>query len=278
MPSKKETSSPSAAPSSSEQQRRSGAAPHELSVRRGRVRDALAALGNVEAVLRSRRHAPAPDELDELRRALAWLREAFAASAHEAPDGQRAARETLEAFAAERVSLVESALATPSAPDPDRLAAAAVDLDAAAGLLELAERAVEGAAVEVSIATLAEQALQLSWTMRAHGALGVHVIPSETDCSVSCDPQVIARVLAIAVSAVHERAAAVTVRTHVEDGAGVIEVAGRAPDDLGGALMQTRLVRRVAPTDAVVVAAARAAGITVAVEDERVLVRCPRLA
>lgn len=267
-------------PASSDQKRTSGHAPksHEVSVRRGRVRDALATLANLDAVLRTRSRVPAPDEIDELRRGLEWLREAFAAAALEADEDQRVARAALDAFASERVAAVQDALRDPAAEGvSEQLARAAANLDAASGLLELAERAAEAAPVEVSVATLAEQALQLAWAIRSHGAASVHVRASEGDCSVSCDPHVVARVLAIAVAAVREVSPAVVVRTHVEDDAGVIEVTGFASQDRGAAITQTRVVTRIGPTQAILVAAAHTAGLDLVVEPGRVIVRCPRV-
>jgi hypothetical protein len=236
------------------------------------VRDALAALGNVEAMVRSRRGAPLDDEIAELRQGLAWIRDAFTEESTE--EDQRDVRATLAAFAEERVRTVEAAL---DHDDDGKLAAAAADLDAAAGLLELIERASEGPLTEVSVATLAEQALHLAWTIRSHGAFGVHVRASDSDCSVSCDPHVVARVLAIAVTTVRDVTPAVVVRTHVEDDAGVIEVTAYTPNDAGSRVMQTRLAPRIAPTEAVFAAAARAAGIGLVIEEGRILLRCPRV-
>lgn len=279
MASKKASSHPSSVPASAERARASTQAPtsRETSARRGQVRDALATLGNLEAVLRSRSRVPGADEIEELRRGLGWLREAFAAALLESSAEQRAAREALDAFAAERIAAVEAALGgAPDASTVALLARAVVELDAAAGLLELAERAADAAPVEVSVATLAEQALQLAWANRSQGAVGVHVRAPDGDCSVSCDPHVVARVLAIAVATVRDVSPAVVVRTHVEPDAGVIEVTAYTAADAGAAVTQTRLVARVAPTAEVLAAAARSAGLGLVVEAGRVLVRCPR--
>ncbi len=276
MASKKADTPHETTPPSAERSRSSGAAPrsHEVTARRGRVRDALAALGNLETVLRSSARVLGGEELDELRRGLSWVRESFTAATLEADGDQRAARVELEKFAASRVGEIEAAL---DAPNADAISRARRDLEAAAGLLELAERSTEGAQVDVSVATLAEQALHLAWTIRSYGALAVHVLPCEGDCSVSCDPHVVARVLAIAVTLVREAAGAVVVRTHVEDDAGVIEVTRYASEDLAARVMQTRVAPLVAPTDVVVAAAARAAGIQLVIAPARVLVRCPRV-
>lgn len=281
MASKKADSPHETTPPSAERSRSSGAAPrsHEITARRGRVRDALAALGNLETVLRSRAHVLGAEELDELRRGLTWVRESFTAATLEGEGDQRAARAELEAFAATHVAAIEAALVeTPRTSNADVISRATRELEAAAGLLELAERSTEGAQVDVSVATLAEQALHLAWTVRSYGALGVHVKPCEGDCSVSCDPHVVARVLAIAVAIVRESAGAVVVRTHVEEDAGVIEVTRYSSDDLSARVMQTRVAPHTGPTDAVVAAAARSAGIQLVIEPARVLVRCPRVA
>jgi len=247
-------------------------------VRRGQVRDALATLGNLQAVMRSHSRVPGAEEIDELRRGLAWLHDAFAAAVAEASPDQHAARSALETFATERVVMIESALGNPNDDGvADVLAAVGSELDAAAALLELVERAAEATPVEVSVATLAEQALQLAWAIRSHSAVSVHVRASLEDCSVSCDPHVVARVLAIAVAEVRDVSPAVVVRTHVEEDAGVIEVTGYTAEDVGAAVKQTRLVVRIQPTDAVLAAAAQSAGLGLVVERGRVLVRCPRV-
>ncbi len=278
MASKKETS-PSTAPSSTERIRSSGTGLRsiEATARRGRVRDALAALGNVEAMLRSRSADGIGAEVEELRRGMQSLFEAFEVAVLEASDEQRAARSALCAFAADRIRTVEAVLRDPSAPGvATSLAAVALDLDTAAGLLELAERAAEFAPVEVSVATLAEQALHLAWSLRSHSAVSVRVRSSVGDCSVSCDPHVVARALAIAVAIVRETSREVLVTTRVEDAFGVIEVsAAEATDE--ARVMQTRILPRIGPTDAVLATASLAAGIALDIEPGRILLRCPRV-
>jgi hypothetical protein len=265
-------------PPSAAGKRASVAALNEGAARRGRVRDALAALGNVEAMLRSRSGVAIDAEVDELRRGLHALHEAFEAAALEASDDQREARRALEAFAAGRIRAVERALADLNALDvPSSLATIGVDLDTAAGLLELTERASDGVPVEVSVANLAEQALHLAWTLRSHKESTISIRSTIGDCSVACDPHVVARVLAVAVAMVREMHEDVVVRTRVDDDAGVIEVTGITAEDETARMMQTRLLPRIAPTDAVLAAAVRAAGITLAVEPGRILLRCPRV-
>jgi len=208
------------------------------------------------------------------------MRESFTAATAESEGDVRSARSELESYALARIAEVETVLgATLTA---DAIAKSARDLEAAAALLELSERSTENAQVDVSVATLAEQALHLAWTFRSYGAQGVHVRASEADCSVSCDPHVIARVLAIAVTRVRASApergpVAVVVRTHVEDDAGVIEVARYSSEDLSARVVQTRVATHVAPTDAIVAAAAHAANLGLVVEASRVLIRCPRV-
>jgi hypothetical protein len=250
----KKDTSPSVAPISGARTRAS-----EITARRGLVRDALAVIANVESMLRSKRESSFDDELGL---ALEGLRAAFAP----APDA-------LRAFAGARVDSMDAAIAS---RDPDAIRKAANDLETAAGLLELIERAAEPGALEVSCATLAEQALQLAWSIRSQSAFGVHVRAAAADCSVTCDPHVVARMLAMAISAVHEVTPAVVVRTLVEDGAGVIEVTALSDDDAGARVMQTRLIPRIAESDALLTTAAKAAGIGLVVEQGRILLRCPR--
>ncbi len=115
----------------------------------GKVRDALAALGNLETVLRGGA-APSLGEgvIPELRQGIEWLREAFRrANAPASGDASRSeAMRALESYAAVRLDGLDVAL--------DRLLEAPADelietvshlsgeLDAAAGLLDLAERSL----------------------------------------------------------------------------------------------------------------------------------------
>jgi hypothetical protein len=226
------------------------------------VRDALAVISNVEAMLRSSR-ASIDDEVAELRLALEGLREALAM----APDA-------LRRFAESRIANVESAV---TARDADAMERAGAELETAAGLLELIERAGDGGSLEVSCATLAEQALQLAWSVRSHGAFQVRVRAAAADCSVACDPHVVARMLAMAISAVRESTPDIVVRTHVEDGAGVIEVTAATAEDAGARVMQARPVARIPESDVLLAAAASAAGIGLHAEPGRILLRCPRV-
>lgn len=257
MPSDKKDTSPSTAPSSATRARAS-----EITARRGRVRDALAVIANVEAMLRSSR-ASIDDEVAELRLALDGLRETLAT----APDA-------LRGFSESRIVVVETAVV---ARDADGMGRAAAELETAAGLLELIELAGDGGALEVSCATLAEQALQLAWSVRSHGAFPVRVRAADADCSVACDPHVVARMLAMAISSVREITPDVVVRTHVEDDAGVIEVTGATAEDAGARVMQARPVARIPESDALLAAAASAAGIGLHAEPGRILLRCPRV-
>jgi len=254
----KKDTSPSTAPSSATRARSS-----EITARRGRVRDALAVISNVEAMLRSSSRASIDDELEELQKALDGMHEALATAPAE-----------LRRFAASRIAVIEAAAAAHSAT---AMGHAAAELEAAAGLLELIERAGDGGGLEVSCATLAEQALQLAWSVRSHGAFPVRVRAADADCSVACDPHVVAQMLAMAISTVHETAPDVVVRTHVEDDAGVIEVTAATADDAGARVMQARPVARIPESDALLAAAAAAANIGLRAEPGRILLRCPRV-
>ncbi|HEY2370273.1 MAG TPA: hypothetical protein VGH87_27945 [Polyangiaceae bacterium] len=219
-------------------------------------------IANVEAMLRSS-HASIDDELGELRNALEGLQAALATAPAE-----------LGRFVASRIGVVEAAASARSA---DAMARAAAELETAAGLVELIDRANDHGSLEVSCATLAEQALQLAWSVRSHGVFPVRVRAAAADCSVACDPHVVAQMLAMAISAVREHTPDVVVRTHVEDDAGVIEVTAATPEDAGARVMQARPVARIPESDALLAAAASAAGIGFHAEPGRILLRCPRV-
>jgi hypothetical protein len=283
--SKKESSIKTSPPASSERKRKSGTPqPNEAAARRGRVRDALAAVGSFAAVVASPPESgrAAQVDLEELRAALSSLREAFSASMLEAEGEQRAARKVLEAFAAERVNTIEALATRPD--DLETLERAGKDLEIAAELLELVERSADAAVTQVSVATLAEQALRLAWTIRSREAMNVHIRPAAEDCSVSCDPHVVSRALAIALALVRETSphstSGVVVHTYVEADAGVLEVTslslGETTADAETPIVQARLLPRIDATDAVLRAATTASGIGLVIEPGRVVLRCPR--
>jgi hypothetical protein len=257
-------------------------------VRRGRVRDAVVAIASGASVFRLRGRA----DLGELHVALSSLREVFVEGYADTAvtDDQREALALLAVFAAERIGVIERAIdgsalgatsQTSTVDNPtDGTAAiierAGAELDEAAGLLELVERSTENARTQVGVATLAEQALRLAWAIRAQSTINVHVLPAVEDCSVSCDPHVVARALAIAIATVRGSAQTIVVKTHVEADAGVLEVTGATDGDEGAPIIQTRLVQMTTATEAILKVAAAAAGLGLAIEPGRVLIRCPR--
>ncbi len=116
----------------------------------------------------------------------------------------------------------------------------------------------------------------MAWTIRPHGVTNVSVRPVTADCSVQCDPHIATRLLAIAVSIVREQGGEVVVGTRVGETEAVIEVMPASTPDPHDAVVQTKLVRHIEPTEAVAHAAARAAGIELRVEPLRVELRLPR--
>src|SRR5258706_8007603 len=140
-----------------------------------------------------------------------------------------------------------------------------VDLDAAAELLDLAERAEHAAPNELSLDGLARSSLQA----QPHGEreVLVRLVREGGECLMATDAHVLRRLLAFAVARAHAFGADhVTIRAACAETHATIEVSGSSPGDSGLASIPMRLVRRIDPTDAVVQAAARAAGIGILVD------------
>ena len=200
----------------------------------GAARDALAAVHNLEALLRG---ASVPyrtilDLLPELRASAGILREAFEA-AH-AGDATTAA---VGAYGGLQVDEFGHLLdATANAPeDRDALARRAHlladELESSADLLALLERASAPVPTEVSLNLIVRETARTLSTGRG-SELVVRFDEASPDCAVTTDPYAVGPLLSIAVARVH--------------GAGVAEIAVRARCSAPNA---TLLVEAAGPGD-----------------------------
>ncbi len=247
----------------------------------GRTRDALAAVHNLETLLRSPRVGASTLAalLPELVGSCVVLRAAF--------DGAESlARTELAAYANERLLVLEHALNEAGAGGLETRARLALEqvvssvlseLDAAVDLLDLSERAHGASVGELSLAELTRAALGMvgSSPPSAEGVL-VRVDTEDAACVVLADPHVVARVLGGAI--VRVRAAGVrdiVVRARCEARAVTLTVAPAPADGATGSPVTTRVMRRIPPTDAILEDAVTAIGGRLAAGERSVVLSFP---
>lgn len=266
----------------------------------GPARDAVTSIHNLETLLKSPRVAMKvlASVLPEFLASVSLLREAFGGmganvpppASGRSPDPKPRtpeatdARATLCAFTLGRLDALEAAMNHATTNELDargRLALeqvvtrVSVDLDAAAELLDLAERAEHAAPNELSLDGLARSSVAA--LPRGEREVLVRVVRNGDDCLMLTDAHVLRRLLAFAVARTHAFGADhVTIRALCAPSHATIDVRASNPGDSGLASIPMRLVRRIDPTDAIVQAAARAAGIGIHVDGGAVTFTIPK--
>jgi len=241
----------------------------------GAVRDAITAIHNLEALLKSPRVGTRvlAGVLHEFLEGVNVLRGAFTQSAAEARSEATArARKMLAEFARDRLDELERTMQRAMTSDFDargRLALeqvvtrVSIDLDAAAELLDLSDRAEHAMETEILLAELAKVSL------RGGGYGTDREIPVRLDqrgegCLLRVDPHVCKRLVAFAIARVHAAGAPeVSLRVRCAVDVAHIEIASTAPSERALAPTPLRLVRRIEPTDPVVEAAALAVALVI---------------
>jgi hypothetical protein len=242
------------APPSGQARRSSARAPSTW----GAVRDALAAVFNLEALLRN---ASVPlktvlDVLPEIHSSAALLREAFEVRA-----GADMAVADVGAHGRLRLGDLDAVLVAIAAGDDRpgltaRVGAAADELEASAELLALLDRAGKASVTEVGLDLVAREAGRLSTASRGR-VLRVRFDEASPDPLVTADPFVLGSLLSLAVACVHHGGVeAIVVRAQLAPEAGFL-IERAAPADEGLPSLAMRVMPWVPPTEA----AARAVGV-----------------
>jgi hypothetical protein len=274
----------------------SGRTPAEF-VAWGPVRDAMTSIHNLETLLKSPRVANKvlagvlPDFMASvtlLRGSFAPLADATLPPRGSAPkirsDEASAARAALSAFTLTRLDELDAAMRAATSGDLDArlrlgleqvVARVSVDLDAAAELLDLADRAENAVPMELSLDGLARVSLRSA--PRGESEVFVRLERAVPDCLMSADAQVLTRLLGFATARVHAFGAEhITIRAGYEATSAHIRVEPSESGDSDLGPLPMRLVRRIDPTDAIVTSAARAAGIAIETDGRSVTFTIPR--
>jgi hypothetical protein len=291
---------PSAKPSSVAPPPSSGSRPPPSSQRApadhvawGAVRDAITAIHNLEVLLKSPRVGTKvlADVLHEFLDGVAVLRRAFANAAEEAKsEATILARKALAELTRSLLDELERTMQHAMTSDFDArgrlgleqvVTRVSVDLDAAAELLDLSDRAEHATETELSLEELARVSLrgggygterEIPVRLASGGATGgcasgddasPPLGRTDRECILRADPHVFKRLVAFAIARVHAGGAPeVSVRVHCGADSARIEVGPTTPSERALTPVGLRLVRRLGPTDAVVNAAALAAAMS----------------
>jgi hypothetical protein len=232
------------APSSSQARRSSARAPSAW----GAVRDALAAVFNIEALLRSGVEWPVlRDLVPELRSGSNVLRSAFEIEA-----GADAAVAEIRRYGKLRQADLDALLDAiePTAQREDLLQRAGLladDLEATADLLALLDRAGEPAPTEVSLGLIASEARRLSGPSRGR-EVSILFDEASKDTALTTDPYVLGPLLSLVVACVHaESQGGVVLRAQsTPEFAFVVEAADASDEGLPRLAM--RVMALVPPT------------------------------
>jgi predicted nucleic acid-binding protein len=153
-----------------------------------------------------------------------------------------------------------------------------VDLDAAAELLDLSERAERPVLAELALEELAWVSMR-SGARTSEREIPVRLRTERDDCVLRADPHVFKRLVAYAVARLHAGGASgVTLRVACEPKVARVELLPTTDADAPLKPTPTRLVRRIPPTDAIVAAAAASVGIDATEAPGQVVLGVPRVA
>ncbi|HEY1693127.1 MAG TPA: hypothetical protein VGG39_13255 [Polyangiaceae bacterium] len=229
----------------------------------GATRDALAALRNLDALLRSGSvlYRTILDLLPELRTSATVLRDLF----ERAQSTEGAPREVGDHGVARVTELTELLEATAQADgERDELAARtrrlADELEAVADLLALLERAADPAPTEVSVDRLVREAVRLSPGAGRGRELVLRFDEAAPDCAVDADPSVVGTLLSLLAGSIDGGAPGVVLRARCSRDEAVFAFEPATAADACFPAFSVRVPAQVPPTAAVVVAVAAQIG------------------
>ena len=219
----------------------------------GPVRDALAALHNLGALLRSTsvKYKLILNLLPELRASAAVLRDVFALAAAATDDATREVGEQGQRSVSELVALLDAtALADEGR---DALAVRAKertdDLDAAAEMLALLERAADPVPTSVSMQLIVRETGRL-WGGGHRREVAVRFDDAAADVTIEADPYVVGPLLSLLLALVRAAGAGeVVVRASGAGPQAVIEVEPSGAGDGGLRPIAVRVLPALAPAE-----------------------------
>jgi hypothetical protein len=258
----------------------------------GAMRDALAALRNLDALLRSGSvlYRTILGLLPELRASAGVLRAAFeraktgegAEGGAAASPGASAATVEVGSYGLGRVEALEQLLdATAQADDEredlaSRALALADELEASADLLALLERAADPAPTDVGVDLIVRETVRHSRSGRGE-EIAVRFDEASPDCTVQADPYVVGPLLTLLLAVVRAGSGApLVVRARCAESEATLLVEHALPEDASRLSLSMRLLPPVPPTAAAARRAASQIGVALELEEHRGILRIAR--
>ncbi len=245
----------------------------------GATRDALAAVHNLEALLRSANvlYRTIRDLLPELRTSAGALRETFergcvaGGALGEASSYGLGRVEELERL------LEATALADEERDDlADRARTLADELEASADLVALLDRASDPAPTEVKVELVVRGTARPSSGARGR-ELSVRVDAPSADCTVDADPYVLGSLLSLLIARVHATGvASVVVRAWCDAALATFEVRAEGAGDEVLPETMARVLPAIPPVDAVIRRVALDVGATLDLGERDSKLQLPR--
>jgi hypothetical protein len=255
-------------PASGGERRSSGRAPSTW----GAARDALAAVHNLEALLRSTSVAfrTILDLLPELRTGAGVLSDAFE-RAHAGGVATAAVGEHGRVHVDELMRLLDATETGQEERDvlANRARSLADELEASADLLALLERSADPLPTEVSLNHIVRETSRMSATGRGR-ELPVRFEEASPDCAVTTDPYVIGPLLSLAVAQVrgagiHE----ISIRARSSPPSATLVVEASAPGDSELPILTMRVLPAVPPAEQAALRVAEQIGALLVVQPLR---------
>ena len=225
----------------------------------GAARDSLAAVRNLDALLRSTvPYTTIRDLLPELSTSAGVLRDVFAA-AGQMDDAGDDARTAVGEFGEGRVAAFEELLENLGASGGSRAELAqttrtlADELEASADLLALLERASSPIVTEISVARIAQETGRMSGATGRGRVVVVRFHEERPDCVVEGDPFLVGSLLALVTATVDaEGLGALTLRTRCTPPHARFVVEPSTPADAALPTIPVRVMAKIPPTETAV--------------------------
>jgi hypothetical protein len=238
----------------------------------GAARDALAAVHNLEALLRSGSVAfrTILDLLPELRSGASVLGDAFG-RAHGADLATASVGDHGRVLVEELQRLLDATAA--GQEDRDALAhrarALADELEASTDLLALLERSADPLPTEVSLNHIVRETSRMSATGRGRELI-VRFEEASPDCAVTTDPYVIGPLLSLAIGQVHGTGIPeISIRSRCSPPHATLVVEASVPGDSALPVITTRVLPAVPPAEKAAMRVAEQLGVLLAVQPSR---------
>ncbi len=225
----------------------------------GAARDSLAAVRNLDALLRSTvPYQTIHDLLPELRASARVLRDVFARAAvlEETAD---AALVAVGSYGEGRVNDFEELLDTTASSDDARAALAqrtralADELEAAADLLALLERASAPVVTEINVIRIAHETGRMSGASGRGRVVVVRFQEAGPDCAVPGDPYLVGSLLALVTAYVDAQGVGpLTIRARCTPPVATFVIEPGTPSDAALPTIPVRVMAKIPPTEVAV--------------------------